>query len=221
MELLAKAEEYEKAAEAEGVEPSLSNFLEEVALVADIDGYNEEHDAVVLMTVHSAKGLEFDTVFLAGFEQGIFPSSRAIYDAPETRLEEERRLCYVAITRAREKLYITNAKVRYMYNDRKSNPPSMFLKEIPEELIKSIGETGIPSSIRAANFLKPPAGNIFVTHKSAPDYGTGDFVRQKKYGRGMVIAIKPAGADYEVTVDFPDVGQKKFMAHLSNLEKTV
>jgi DNA helicase-2/ATP-dependent DNA helicase PcrA len=132
----------------------------------------------------------------------VFPTSRAIYDPSETGIEEERRLCYVAITRSKETLFITNAKSRRMYYETNYNKPSMFLKEIPKSLIQIVGmetTTETPKIVKQAFTMTAPKSGL-------PDYGAGDFI--------------PAGADYEVTVEFDGVGKKKFMAHLSNLVKT-
>jgi len=232
-EIITKAEEFEKNAAKEGMFPDLASFLEEVALVADIDALDGEgQDVVILMTVHSSKGLEFDTVFLIGFEQNIFPTSRAVYDTDRTKLEEERRLCYVAITRAMKSLFVSHAHSRRMFNETQYNPPSQFLKEIPEELLNvgtgtksertspkiSVSKAFTPGTIIPGTIMPKPTVNI-PTSKEPPNYTVGDNIRQKKYGIGRVVSIKPAGADYEVTVEFPDVGSKKFMAILSKLEK--
>ena len=217
MELVAKAEEFERVSE----DKNLGAFLEEIALVADIDNYAEDQDVVILMTVHSAKGLEFDTVFLTGFEEYVFPTSRSTFDPSEKSMEEERRLCYVAITRAKEQLYITNARSRRLFNETAYNPPSRFLKEIPEGLLEEAGKPEKLIALTNEPLYKKPAfsySSLSAPKSGQPSYGVGDFVRQKKYGQGQVVDIKPAGADYEVTVEF-DAGRKKFMAHLSNLEK--
>ena len=235
-ELINKAIEFEKMAE----DPMLSAFLEDVALVADIDNFTEDDDTVVLMTLHSAKGLEFPTVFIAGFEEGIFPGYRSMTSTDANEMEEERRLCYVGITRAERELVITSANQRRMHGQMVCNAPSRFLKEIPAELVEGLvrekqaqartrtewmQEDAGPRTIARDAFLPkrtvqreappvPVAANI-----APPDYAEGDMVRQMKYGVGKVLGIRPAGADYEVTIEFPGIGVKKFMAHLSKLVK--
>ena len=133
-ELLSKAAEFDKSFET----PDLSGFLEDVSLIADVDGYSETNDLVTLMTLHSAKGLEFDCVFLAGFEEGIFPSYRAVSSESKDAMEEERRLCYVGITRAKKDLYITAADYRTRAGLPVRNEVSRFLNEIPDEIIKRV-----------------------------------------------------------------------------------
>ena len=232
-ELVNKAIEFEKNAE----NPLLAAFLEDVALVADIDNFTEEDDTVVLMTLHSAKGLEFPTVFIAGFEEGVFPGFRSMMSTDRDDMEEERRLCYVGITRAKKELYITAAAQRRMHGQIVCNAPSRFLKEIPAELVESFAREK-PTRAKAEwgqTRSRALADNAFVPKRPVeraapppvpvsskvepPDYTEGDFVKQMKYGVGKVLAIRPAGADYEVTVEFPTAGTKKFMAHLSRLEK--
>ncbi len=230
-ELISKATEFEEHSER----ADLSAFLEEVALVAEIDNYSEDDDTVVLMTLHSSKGLEFPTVFIAGFEEGIFPSYRSILDPSPVAVEEERRLCYVGITRAKKKLYITCAKTRMQHGQYISNAPSRFIKELPKKFIEEdiVFE---PKNEMKRNFGNDFGGrkNGYVSNKGsnyssyskmlAPkgvtlDFGVGDKVRQAKYGIGVVREIVPAGADYEVTVEFSEVGTKKFMAMLSKFKK--
>ncbi len=211
---------------------SLSAFLEEVALVADIDGYNENDDVVVLMTLHSSKGLEFPTVFLVGFEEGLFPSYRSITSGTLDEIEEERRLCYVGITRAKEHLYITAASARRLHGQLTSNLVSRFFKEIPPALMDNknapLARTA-PVKPQAQPSQKPSFGKAFSpssVSRQTPqpsnepiDFVVGDQVSQMKYGVGTVLAISPSGADFEVTIDFPEIGRKKFMAHLSRLKK--
>jgi DNA helicase-2/ATP-dependent DNA helicase PcrA len=234
-ELFSKAVEFEKTAES----PLLADFLEEVALVADIDRYEEGDETVVLMTLHSAKGLEFPTVFIAGFEEGIFPSYRSTVSGDIKDLEEERRLCYVGITRAKERLFLTMANQRMQHGHIVNNAPSSFIKEIPSVFLENANKStrkGEPvqpktvSSFRTAIAVgnKPSGFGGKTYSQSAPmpapkdvslDFAVGDSVRQMKYGVGEVLSISPAGADFEVTVSFPAVGNKKFMAHLSKLQK--
>lgn len=233
-EFVSKAVEYEKSTD----EPSLREFLEDIALVADIDNYEPDEDTVVLMTMHSAKGLEFPYVFIVGMEEGMFPTYRVIQYGTNEDMEEERRLCYVAITRAKEELFITQAKSRMQHGITQYNAPSRFLKEIPAELIEipvkpqlsEVGDYIRKSEMRIKPvFTKPnPYGGIAKKPQTAGipspknvtlDYEVGDKVRAPKYGIGTVEKITPGGADFEVTVSFKDKGVKKFMAGLSKLKK--
>lgn len=233
-EFVSKAVEYEKSTD----EPSLREFLEDIALVADIDNYEPDEDTVVLMTMHSAKGLEFPYVFIVGMEEGMFPTYRVIQYGTNEDMEEERRLCYVAITRAKEELFITQAKSRMQHGITQYNAPSRFLKEIPAELIEipvkpqlsEVGDYIRKSEMRIKPvFTKPnPYGGIVKKSQTAGipspknvtlDYEVGDKVRAPKYGIGTVEKITPGGADFEVTVSFKDKGVKKFMAGLSKLKK--
>lgn len=231
-ELISKAVEFA----GDKDEAPLADFLEEVALVADVDGYTEGEDTVVLMTLHSSKGLEFPTVFIAGFEEGIFPSYYAATEGGDAGLEEERRLCYVGITRAKRELYLTAANSRMMHGQINSNLPSRFLKEIPKELIdqeetspfgngNSFGMDASENKRHfayAANTYRPrPAATYRMP---APkdvtlDFEVGDRIKHVKFGLGTVNAINPAGADYEVTVEFDNAGVKKLMAGLARLKK--
>ena len=233
-EFVSKAVEYEKSTD----EPSLREFLEDIALVADIDNYEPDEDTVVLMTMHSAKGLEFPYVFIVGMEEGMFPTYRVIQYGTNEDMEEERRLCYVAITRAKEELFITQAKSRMQHGITQYNAPSRFLKEIPAELIEipvkpqlsEVGDYIRKSEMRIKPvFTKPnPYGGIAKKPQTVSipspknvtlDYEVGDKVRAPKYGIGTVEKITPGGADFEVTVSFKDKGVKKFMAGLSKLKK--
>jgi len=226
-EFVNKAVEFEKGSE----DISLGAFLEEVSLVADIDSHFEGVQTVSLMTMHSSKGLEFKNVFIAGFEEGIFPSYRSVTNGEGRELEEERRLCYVGITRAKENLFLTCAAQRLTHGQIIYNSPSRFLKELPAETLKQdtyMGKytsqlTPKPQAKTAARPLpeynpKPKPAPISAPKNKEPDFAVGDNVRQLKYGIGQVVEIKPAGADYEVTVDF-EAGRKKFMAHLAKLVK--
>ena len=227
-ELVNKAVEFEAGSE----DLSLGAFLEDVSLVADIDSHVESEQVVSLMTMHSSKGLEFKNVFIAGFEEGIFPSYRATIGGDAKELEEERRLCYVGITRACENLFLTSAAQRLTHGQIIYNAPSRFLKELPEELVKQntymdkFRETTAPREKIAqstrpmpAYSAKPKATAIPAPKNKELDFVVGDKVRQMKYGVGEVVDIRPAGADYEVTVSFEAVGQKKFMAYLARLVK--
>ena len=218
-----------KFQEENGEEATLSAFLEEVSLMTDIDNYDETADTVVMMTMHSAKGLEFPVVFLPGFEEGIFPGLQAIYDPNE--IQEERRLCYVAITRAKESLYLLNADSRMLFGSTSRNRPSRFSLEIPLDLINKTREqdwrkpdlgTKMPvaetelrrkSATAAMHFgqVTPPArsGNVF---------NTGDMVQHKTFGKGLVISATPMGNDVLLEIAF-EQGTKKLMANFARLAK--
>ena len=233
-ELISKVVAYEESEE----QPTLSGFLEEVALVADIDGLEEGSDYVVLMTLHSAKGLEFPKVFLAGMEDGLFPSYMSVVaDNPTEAIEEERRLAYVGITRAREELAITCARTRMVRGETQYNKVSRFVKEIPSELLSAEIRQKEPkeSSFAKRTVTKPkrtslrdqPSGQnmqsqIFTgaaMKKTALDYGVGDRVSHVKFGTGTVKAVMDGGRDYEVTVDFDTAGTKKMFAGFAKLKK--
>ena len=223
-ELISKAVEFEKGND----DARLSSFLEDVSLIADIDALNENEDTVSLMTLHSAKGLEFPTVFIAAFEDGIFPSYRCVMDTDPNAMEEERRLCYVGITRARNKLYLTAARSRLHNGKYISNSKSRFVKELEDKVKEVIPEAIKFDKPQHATYKPMPkyvgspktySNNIPEPSAGKPDFGIGDKVRQIKYGIGTVKEINNAGADYEVTVEFEGVGTKKFMAHLSKLKK--
>lgn len=226
-----------KAAEFQKHNPQgdLAGFLEEVALVSDIDHLEEGEEAVVLMTLHSAKGLEFPYVFMVGMEEGIFPGYRSIVYGTEKEMEEERRLCYVGITRAQEGLFMSHAKTRMQHGVTQYNAPSRFLKEIPEELVErpvrpvsqAAKEFAQRNSMKITpTFHKPNPYGLQVKKSKIPapkgfvlDFEVGDKVRAPKYGIGTVQSIEPGGADFEVEVSFGEKGTKKFMAKLSKLKK--
>jgi DNA helicase-2/ATP-dependent DNA helicase PcrA len=227
-ELLAKAQAFENESE----DTSLAKFLEDVALVADIDNYNEDADAAALMTLHSAKGLEFNTVFMIGFEEYLFPTSRSIDSGKREEMEEERRLCYVGFTRAKEILYLTHAVSRRRFDHIARNKPSRFLDDVPSDCIASVNSYGQERpTLRASAKLPPALAAIAkpaplpsplrpISEKATPPaFEAGDNVRQAKYGVGKVLEISPAGADYEVTIQFATAGRKKFMASLARLQK--
>lgn len=226
-ELVSKAADYEQKAE----EPNLSGFLEEVALVADIDSLDENSDYVVLMTIHSAKGLEFPNVFLCGMEDGLFPGYMTIMSDDPSDMEEERRLCYVAITRAMEKLHISAAKQRMIHGETQYNRVSRFVKEIPKELLDTGRITENPmrqrivkptqtSSAKPIFKAKAFEANKFKVSKATNlDYTNGDRVKHIKFGEGTVVNIADGGRDYEVTVNFDKVGVKKMFASFAKLKK--
>ena len=226
-ELVSKAADYEQKAE----EPNLGGFLEEVALVADIDSLDENSDYVVLMTIHSAKGLEFPNVFLCGMEDGLFPGYMTIMSDDPSDMEEERRLCYVAITRAMEKLHISAAKQRMIHGETQYNRVSRFVKEIPKELLDTGRITENPmrqrivkptqtSSAKPIFKAKAFETNKFKVSKATNlDYTNGDRVKHIKFGEGTVVNIADGGRDYEVTVNFDKVGVKKMFASFAKLKK--
>ena len=209
-------------------EPTLAGFLEEIALYTDIEEYQEGDDAVVMMTIHSAKGLEFPNVFLVGFEDGLFPGMRAIGDPEE--MEEERRLCYVAITRAKKRLHICYARQRMLYGRTAAALPSRFLREIPEECMVKKGGfrpyagtaargtagttygTGRPQAPAA----KPgPLSSALREPAKAPaalELNKGDMVSHAAFGRDMVLSVMKMGGDALLEIAFDDIGTKKLMA---------
>lgn len=234
-ELKNKAADYEESCQERGEAPTLGGFLEEVALVADIDSLDEDSDYVVLMTLHSAKGLEFPHVYLAGMEDGLFPSYMTVTSDNPEELEEERRLCYVGITRAMKQLTLTCARRRMVRGETQYNKMSRFLKEIPADLL-STGmrfereekeEAPRQSSWQQARqafhtkaFSSPrPVQQFKVAGGNGPGYDVGDRVRHVKFGEGLVTAIVEGGRDYEVTVEFDSAGTKKMFAAFAKLQK--
>ncbi len=241
-ELLSKIAAYEEKCDEQDEPATLSGFLEEVALVADIDSLDESTDYVVLMTLHSAKGLEFPHVYLAGMEEGIFPSYMSATSDDPDELEEERRLCYVGITRAEKKLTLTCSKRRMIRGETQYNRMSRFLKEIPVELVSageksSKKETKIqePASFESAKqaayrqaqqAFKTQAFTAFKSPEKfgkpadgGLEYGVGDRVNHVKFGVGTVTSLIEGGRDYEVTVDFDTAGTKKMFAGFARLKK--
>ena len=233
-ELRSKMAAYEEDCDERGEKAELSGFLEEVALVADIDKLDEESEYVTLMTLHSAKGLEFDQIYLAGMEDGLFPSYMTITGDDPSELEEERRLCYVGITRAKKNLTMTCAKRRMVRGETQYNKMSRFMKEIPIELLA----TGRPvekesdleeklSSYQQAKqnfktkafFTEKPAQQFKVTKGVGLPYDVGDTVRHVKFGEGLVTQITEGGRDYEVTVEFAGGNVKKMFAMFAKLQK--
>ena len=203
--------------------PSLAGFLEEIALYTDLEQYNEGDDAVVMMTMHSAKGLEFPHVFLVGFEDGLFPGMRAIGDAEE--MEEERRLCYVAITRAKQTLTISYARQRMIYGRTAATLPSRFLKEIPEECVIKKGGYRMSQDSgggyymgqnrrSAAPVKKPQPRSSLLSQPSGTilEVNQGDMVQHAAFGKGMVLSVVKMGGDALLEIAFDDIGTKKLMA---------
>ncbi len=231
--------------EEESEDANLSEFLEDVALISDIDSYNEGEDAVVLMTLHSAKGLEFPVVFIPGMEEGIFPGNQSMFS--EEDLEEERRLAYVGITRAKKKLYLISSQQRMLYGQTSRNMPSRFLREIPSSVIddqsvvarRSTGfttprtayanasrnELGHSSHNKIGSYTQSSssahkfgqAGN--AAQKNNIDFKVGDTVCHKSFGTGTVLTVTPMGGDMLLEVAFDKAGTKKMMANYARLEK--
>ncbi len=232
-ELLSKIAAYEDACAGRDEKPALSGFLEEVALVADIDSLDEDQDYVILMTLHSAKGLEFPHVYLAGMEEGLFPSYMTITSDDPEELEEERRLCYVGITRAERELTLSCARQRMLRGETRYNRMSRFLMEIPAELTETgnsfAQEMEMPvqntySQAKQAFKSKAfsagnPTKQFSVVKGKGLDYVIGDRVRHMKFGDGVVTGITEGGRDYEVTVDFDTAGTKKMFASFARLKK--
>lgn len=233
-ELLSKITAYEETCEEQNEPATLSGFLEEVALVADIDSLDEDSDYVILMTLHSAKGLEFPHVYLAGMEDGIFPSYMTVTADDPEEMEEERRLCYVGITRAEEELTLTCARRRMIRGETQYNKMSRFIKEIPRELLSTgaVFEKEKEEPVKQAAYLQARQAfrkQAFTAPKpvrqfgnpggDGPGYGVGDRVRHMKFGEGTVTALTEGGRDYEVTVDFDTAGTKKMFAAFAKLKK--
>ncbi|MBR3948204.1 MAG: UvrD-helicase domain-containing protein [Clostridia bacterium] len=223
-----------KTYESENEEPTLAGFLEEVALMTDIDNYNAQQDAVVMMTIHSAKGLEFPVVFLPGMEEGIFPGIQSMYNPDD--IEEERHLAYVGITRAKEKLFISHANLRMIFGSTTRNLPSRFVIEIPDALTERTGRQ--PASQRTFDSLvrgdyedRNYSGNGYlskinqkpqsVTKPKAPtvSFNVGDSVMHKVFGQGVIVSSKPMGNDAMLEIAFQKAGTKKLMANFAKLQK--
>ena len=221
-ELVTNAVNYESA----DPEASLEGFLEDVALVSDIDNYDEDADAVVLMTIHSAKGLEFPVVFIPGFEDGIFPSVQSSMDPEE--LEEERRLAYVAITRAKERLYCIHVRERMIFGKTQFNPRSRFIDEIPEELV-DLGYMPKPEPQATERPKKNPISREFFRKAdltanvgrtpSSDQFEIGDRVSHYNFGEGEIISVNPMGADIMYEIIFDTAGTKKLMATYAKLKR--
>ena len=202
---------------------SLHGFLDEVALYTDLDSMDRDADCVVMMTIHSAKGLEFPTVFLVGAEEGIFPGLKTIGEPEE--MEEERRLCYVAITRAMRRMYLTCAQQRMLFGRTSSNRISRFIEEIPEEDLDrgyvprgygfSDSPRGFEQSIRLPQrSVRPPVRPVVTAATASaapPDLKKGEMVEHKSFGRGMIVAMTPMGGDFLVEIAFDNVGTKRLM----------
>ncbi|MGE5614865.1 MAG: UvrD-helicase domain-containing protein [Bacillota bacterium] len=215
-ELISGAIEFEALSE----DRSLAAYLANVSLVSDIDSMEEEKDYVALMTLHSAKGLEFPVVFIPGFEDGIFPGLRSIES--EEELEEERRLCYVGITRAEEKLYLTSTYCRTLFGSTTYNMRSRFFKEIPGELILEEGKRNRIAGINGGynnGFLNRTAASAVSSGGSYTDFKAGDRVVHKKFGVGVISAVVVDKGDQILEIQFKNAGMKRLMAAFANLVK--
>lgn len=232
-EFLTVTQEFDKQFEqqneedADAPEEKLTVFLNDLALVSDIDNLEEDASQVTLMTLHAAKGLEFPVVFLIGLEEGVFPLSRALME--ESELEEERRLAYVGITRAEEALYLTNAFSRTLYGRTQYNRPSRFVEEIDQELLEIEGMSPTPKKTpvfakkTAAYSYKQPETAV-VSSKSATggeknSWKPGDKVKHKKWGLGTVVRVSGTSKDLELDVAFPSQGVKRLLAAFAPIEK--
>ena len=217
-ELLTSIHTYLKNAEDT---PSLAGFLDEIALYTDLDNHDPNEDAVVMMTIHAAKGLEFPVVFVVGMEEGIFPGVRSMQEPEE--MEEERRLCYVALTRAKEELYLTCAGQRMLFGRTSSNAPSRFMKEIPPALLEQHSTGRQPSENRVQPRRPAPSSSRTerpASHRSAPSrpaaaglpaYRKGEILEHTAFGRGMVLSIQKMGGDALVEIAFDGAGTKRLM----------
>ncbi|MCF0119984.1 MAG: ATP-binding domain-containing protein, partial [Limosilactobacillus mucosae] len=232
-ELLNVAKDYVDA----NPEGTVEDFLEQVALINDVDDYEEEESKVTLMTLHAAKGLEFPVIFLVGMEEGIFPLYRSLSN--EKELEEERRLAYVGITRAKRKLYLTNAYSRMLYGRVQRNQPSQFVEEINDDLIKfenadgsgkakSMNTPFAKAAAQATTFTAQRRAHGLKHSAKQESTGTGadkkawkvgDKVQHKKWGQGMVVSVNGSGNDMELDIAFPNEGVKRLLAQFAPITK--
>ena len=230
--LLNKITQYEEDCDTKA---TLDGLLEEIALVADIDQVEEDVEQVLLMTLHSAKGLEFPFVYICGMEDNVFPGAAATFGEDPEEMEEERRLCYVGITRAKERLTLTSANQRMKNGETMFNRPSRFINEIPRYLLKQtygavikekpsfdFDKPASRASIYSKNRKNPFAGNPYIQKglsAGTVDYTVGDRVKHFKFGEGTVTDMKKTDKDYEVTVSFEEFGQRKLRSSFAKLQK--
>ncbi len=235
-EFKSKAKEYEEKVE----NPTFEGFLDNISLVSDVDNYDQNQNAVVLMTLHSAKGLEFPVVFMCGMENGLFPSFMS--EMEEGGIEEERRLCYVGITRARKKLYFTYAKQRTLYGKTEARMVSRFVSEVPDEYmdievkrqsgfnaVYNLSNTPKNSKLPSFSFSRPSAspasipgvtrGADMKSAASGTDIKKGDRVSHKKFGTGLVLSVTDVGGDVQFEISFENVGTRSLMASFAKLTK--
>lgn len=212
----------------EADEPSLGGFLEEIALFTDVDKYEPDQDVVLMMTIHSAKGLEFNNVFLVGFEDGVFPGMRSINSIDPTDLEEERRLAYVAITRAKEHLYITNAERRMLFGSTMYNPQSMFLNEVSVELIdkqtsRRVSDTAgktVVGKVDSISLQEQIAKkNRDKANMQSKQFSVGERIHHRIFGDGTVLSVTNMANDSLMEIAFDKVGTKKLMANFAKIQK--
>ncbi|MDT2687749.1 DNA helicase PcrA [Enterococcus gallinarum] len=233
-EFLTVTQEFDKRFEAQNEddadapEEKLTVFLNDLALLSDVDSYEEESSQVTLMTLHAAKGLEFPVVFLIGLEENIFPLSRALME--ESELEEERRLAYVGITRAEEELFLTNAFSRTLYGRTQYNRPSRFVEEIEQDLLQSLGERTQPKGATASfqpkvfkpTYTQPRQSTVSskqTTTAAGNQWQVGEKVNHKKWGVGTIVRTTGAAQDLELDVAFPQQGVKRLLAAFAPIEK--
>ncbi len=220
-ELVNSVVDYEKSAE----KPTLVGYLDQVSLVNDVDKLEDKTNCVTLMTMHNAKGLEFPIVFITGMEEGLFPHNNSMEE--DNEVQEERRLCYVGMTRAMDILYLTGAACRYVYGTAHWRAPSRFLSEIPKDMIQVTGKAAqivatqggmyeVAGTKKEFDELRDPEWD---DEPPVSPYALGDTVKHKKFGRGMVISLSGSGENLKVTVSFPNHGKKLLLAKLANLEK--
>ncbi len=228
-ELISGAKHYIETVE----EPTFDDYMDNLVLVSDVDNYDEDLDAVVMMTMHAAKGLEFPVVFICGFDDGVFPSVKAIYDPDE--IQEERRLCYVAITRARQRLYLTGSHSRMVFGKTSNYKPSRFLNEIPAELyqLKDAREElmarreqlreQMPKLNKKQKGYIPKATVVDSAEKAAPKgdltLKAGDVVKHAKFGEGVIISAESVGNDVHYKINFSSVGEKNLLGLYAKLTK--
>ncbi len=228
-ELISGARHYIETVE----EPSFDDYMDNLVLVSDVDNYDDELDAVVMMTMHAAKGLEFPVVFVCGFDEGVFPGMQSIYGGPD-EIQEERRLCYVALTRAKKRLYLTGSHSRMTFGKTSTYRPSRFLSEIPEELIELTDareeqrlrrerlKEQLPASAKKPRPVAPGL-TVTVEESSAPKgdltLKAGDAVSHAKFGEGVVISAEPVGNDVHYKINFSSVGEKNLLGLYAKLTK--
>lgn len=208
-------------------EPTLAGFLEEVALYTAVDTYDANSDTVVMMTLHSAKGLEFPSVYIVGMEDGIFPGNQSMYSSAD--MEEERRLCYVGFTRAKRMLYLLRANSRMMFGQTMRNRASRFIKEVPPELINDLTVSRVSEANRRESFKQAdtakPNGSVFsggarpAAASTGDSYSVGDEVKHRVFGLGTILSVTPMGGDILLEIAFEKVGTKKVMAAFAKLQK--
>jgi len=200
LELCGIAREYQHLNPTE----SLASFLEGVTLVSEADELDEKKDVVTLITLHQAKGLEFPVVFIVGMEEGLLPHFKSFDDAAQ--MEEERRLCYVGMTRAKRRLYLVNASRRRLMGGTSANPPSPFLSDIPPHITQTTG------LFEEQEWTRTPSPDL-------PTLQAGDYVHHHKFGEGVVISCTPTGDDQEIVVDFEEIGMKRLLLSLAPLKR--